>query len=225
MGEDEDRVDGRRQRSERTRLAVIDALLACYDEGIIRPSVADLAARAGVSERSVFRHFDDLEDLADAAIARKLAEVLPLFADPALDSSLDADVADGAALDQRIAALVDQRVRLHDAMAGQARAAAHHAVGSPTIAAAVAGRRDALRAQVERWFAPELATLERRSRRLVVAAVDQALSLEALDHLRDPAGAALGPRDLRFVLASTVVALMASSSIEAPTPRTTLENS
>lgn len=218
-GDETASVDGRRLRSERTRLAVIDALLAAYDEGVIRPAAADLASRAGVSERSVFRHFDDLEDLAAAAIARKLAEVLPLFADP--------EPVDGTSA--RIAALVDQRVRLHDVMAGQARAAAHHAVGSPTIAAAVAGRRDALRRQVERWFAPELATVPARARRLLVATVDQALSLEALDHLRDPAGAALGARDVRAALRSGVEALFSGAgvAVEAaatkPRPATTQE--
>ncbi len=198
-------VDGRRQRAERTRLAVIDALLAAYDRGEIRPAVADLAAAAGVSERSVFRHFDDLEDLAAAAIARKLAEVLPLFADPP----------PAEAFADRVAAVVDQRVRLHDAMAGQARAAAHLAASSPTIAEAVAGRRAALRRQVGRQFAPELAAMPARDRRLVLASVDQALSLEALDHLRDPGGAALGPRDVRAALRSTVTALFAAAGVSA----------
>ncbi len=64
----EDSVDRRRLRTERGRQLVVDALLAYYDEGDPEPGAAKIAARAGVSERTVFRYFDDLDSLAAAAI-------------------------------------------------------------------------------------------------------------------------------------------------------------
>ena len=56
-------VDGRTRRGERNREAIIDALIACYDDGILRPSVQEVADRAGVSARSVHNHFVDVEAL------------------------------------------------------------------------------------------------------------------------------------------------------------------
>ena len=47
-----------------------DALLALYREGHHDAGAADVAARAGVSVRTVFRLFDDLDSLVEIAIER-----------------------------------------------------------------------------------------------------------------------------------------------------------
>src|SRR4051812_40199139 len=44
--------DGRNVRAERTRKAVVEALLELLDEGDVRPTAERIAVRAGVSERS-----------------------------------------------------------------------------------------------------------------------------------------------------------------------------
>ena len=64
--------DGRRARRERNREAVLDALMELVKEGDDDPSVDDIAARAGVSYRSVYRYFDDRADLFDAATKRAM---------------------------------------------------------------------------------------------------------------------------------------------------------
>lgn len=60
-------IDGRRMRSERSRLAIIDAALALQEEGILVPTAQQIADRSGVGIRSLFRHFQDMESLFDAA--------------------------------------------------------------------------------------------------------------------------------------------------------------
>ena len=63
--------DGRIQRSERSRQVIIDALLALINEGVLTPTAQQVADRASVAIRTVFRHFDDMEALyaeVDAAI-------------------------------------------------------------------------------------------------------------------------------------------------------------
>ena len=60
-------IDGRRQRSERTRLAIIDAALSLQEEGILVPTAQQISDRSGVLIRSFFRHFDDMETLFKAA--------------------------------------------------------------------------------------------------------------------------------------------------------------
>ena len=71
--------DGRRLRRERNRDAVVQAVLELVREGELAPGVEAVAARAGLSARSVFRYFDDLDDLCRAAIARQLALVGPIL--------------------------------------------------------------------------------------------------------------------------------------------------
>ena len=60
-------VDGRRLRSERSRVAIIDAAIALQQEGILVPTAQQISERAGVGIRSFFRHFDDMESLFQAA--------------------------------------------------------------------------------------------------------------------------------------------------------------
>jgi len=62
----EGRVDGRRLRSERSRLAFVDAVLVLQEEGVLVPTAQQIADRAGVGIRSFFRHFEDMESLFKA---------------------------------------------------------------------------------------------------------------------------------------------------------------
>ena len=60
-------VDGRRQRGERTRQAIIEAALSLQEDGVLVPTAQQISDRAGVLIRSFFRHFDDMETLFKAA--------------------------------------------------------------------------------------------------------------------------------------------------------------
>ena len=60
-------VDGRRQRGERTRQAIIEAALSLQEEGVLVPTAQQISDRAGVLIRSFFRHFEDMETLFKAA--------------------------------------------------------------------------------------------------------------------------------------------------------------
>ena len=73
--------DGRRMRTERGRTAVVEALFEFVNEGN-HPTVAQIAERAGVSERTVFRYFPDREAMYTAAAVEvfpKVAHCLSLF--------------------------------------------------------------------------------------------------------------------------------------------------
>ncbi|MGB8651885.1 MAG: TetR/AcrR family transcriptional regulator [Mycobacteriales bacterium] len=69
-------TDGRLARSARTRAAVIDALLALYEEGDLSPTAVRVAARAGVALRTVYGHFADLESLYAEAGERELSRLV-----------------------------------------------------------------------------------------------------------------------------------------------------
>ena len=190
-------VDRRRLRTERGRQLVVDALLAYYDEGDHEPGAAKIAARAGVSERTVFRYFDDLDSLAAAAIESQVVRVAPVFAAPAAIGTVA----------ERVAALVSQRTRIYDATAVSTRAALRFAAQSARITEALNFRRTLLRAQLADLFAPELVTLPTRARADLLDALDAAASLEMIDQLRRVAGHSA--RHSEAIVARIVLALLA----------------
>jgi len=75
-------TDGRRLRSERSREQIVKALLSLIRAGHVHPSAAQVAEAAGVSLRTVFRHFDELDVLRREMSAIVEAEVRPLLDAP-----------------------------------------------------------------------------------------------------------------------------------------------
>ena len=55
--------DGRKLRTSRSRKAIVDAAIELMYRGIYVPTAQQVADEAGISIRSVFRHFDDLDTL------------------------------------------------------------------------------------------------------------------------------------------------------------------
>jgi AcrR family transcriptional regulator len=171
-------IDRRRLRTERGKDLVVDALLAFFAEGDPQPGAAKIAARAGVSERSVFRYFDDLESLVAIAIERQIARIAPVFSPPVSSGDLDT----------RIAALAGQRLRIYDATAVTTEAAERFESHSPAVVAAFAYRRAVLRDQITTLFATELAAMPPRARAETLDALAAAASLETVRMLRTTAG-------------------------------------
>ncbi len=69
--------DGRRQRSERSRAQIIEAMFELIREGDMSPSAAKVAERAQVGLRTVFRHFEDMDSLYVEMAERINGEVMP----------------------------------------------------------------------------------------------------------------------------------------------------
>jgi TetR/AcrR family transcriptional regulator, regulator of autoinduction and epiphytic fitness len=105
-------VDGRTARSIRTRRAVVDALLALIEEGDVRPTGPRIAERAGVSLRSVFQHFTDLEALFAAAADRELERLAEIVVRLPTEGPFEG----------RLEAFVTQRARIHEALTPVRRA-------------------------------------------------------------------------------------------------------
>src|SRR5512145_2411272 len=105
--------DGRLRRGERSREAIVAALFELVGEGVLQPTAQQVAERAGMGIRSVFRHFDDMDGLYAAMDARLRAEALPL---------VRAEPAEGA-LRERALAWVERRARLFERIAPWKRSA------------------------------------------------------------------------------------------------------
>ena len=77
-----DTSDGRRQRSERSRSQIIEAMFSLIREGEMSPSAARVAERAEVGLRTVFRHFEDMDSLYVEMAERISSEVMPKILAP-----------------------------------------------------------------------------------------------------------------------------------------------
>lgn len=163
-------TDGRRARRHRSRDLAVDALLDLLGDGVIRPTAQQVADRSGVSLRSIFRIFDDVESLNAAAAARQMSRIRHLFVDV---------LATGSFTD-RLHEMVAINARLYESISPVRRAALRAAPESEALTEQLQRARTWLRTEVERVFAVELATAGRDS----VAAVEVAFSFEAWDQLR-----------------------------------------
>ena len=172
-----DRIDGRTARAQRTSRAVVDALLSLIEDGDLRPTGPRIAERAGVSLRSVFQHFNDLESLFAALGAREIERLADLAAPLAIDQSLD----------ERLAAFVGQRAKILEAITPVRRAS----LLQEPFSAELRQTRDAIlrlgRAEVARVFSRELDALG-EEREVVLDALDAASTWSFWDVLRSQQG-------------------------------------
>jgi len=169
-------TDGRRLRRDRNRDAVVSALLELYSEGNLSPSAEEIAHRSGVSARSLFRYFDDVDDLCSAAISQQQADVRPLLA---IAATPDAPLA------RRVAALAHQRGELFEAIESVATVSRLRAPFQLVVATELTQGRAFLRQQLAILFATELAELPADVAALRLASADVATSFEAWRLLRD----------------------------------------
>ena len=167
-------LDGRRLRREQNREAVVHALVELFTEGDYQPSTAEIAARAGLSQRSLFRYFDDIDDLNRAAIEFQQETARPL---------LDPGVTPTAPTEEKIEHIVAARIAMFEAIEPGARAARVCAHRHPIVQAQLRDTRSFLRHQLERLFAKEL-----KVRPAVLPAIDALLSFETHQLLRHDHG-------------------------------------
>ena len=186
-------VDGRTLRGERTRTAIVEALIGLLHEGEERPTAKQIAQRAGVSVRSIFQHFDDLEGLYADLVKVQAARVEPLV------ESLE----QGGDLRTRCAALARQRARLFEATRPIRHAVGTRARTSPVIAQRLRDLSTRLEAQVREQFAEELGGSDGQ---LLAVAVDAMTSFDAWDHLRGHHG--LDPDAAERVLQCSIERLL-----------------
>lgn len=162
-------------RDERARDAIVDAMLGLYHRGVADPTALEIADQAGVSLRSVYYHFSDLESLAIEAVGRQRAQIEPLLITPITTGTLD----------HRITETVERRCELYEVVTPVRRAALLLRHRSPTIDENLAFLARVLREQLATTFAPELdAADERSGRGALLDALDVATSWEAWERLR-----------------------------------------
>jgi AcrR family transcriptional regulator len=72
-------LDGRRRRGEDSRARIVAAMMEIIHAGQVAPSAEQVAARADVGLRTVFRHFQDMDSLyreIGAVVGRRVRAIL-----------------------------------------------------------------------------------------------------------------------------------------------------
>ena len=190
-----EKIDGRRARGLRTRDAIISALLDLVAGGDVAPTAQRIADRAGVSVRSVYQHFADVEGLYADAAERTYEWVRETAKE--VDTSLP--------IVRRVDAFVESRASTLESLLPFHRAVR---LMEPT-----SDRVRGYRLAMEKWekdrvgkvFAPELRAMDSSARSAVLAGIDVLSSADSWDHLRRNGQSA---RAARQVLRSGLLCLL-----------------
>jgi len=169
-----DKINGRRARGLRTRDAIVSALLDLVAAGDAAPTAQRIADRAGVSVRSVYQHFADVEGLYADAAQRTYQWVRETAKD--IDAALP--------LAKRVDLFVDNRTTTLESLLPFHRAVRLMEPDSDRISAARLEMEAWEKERVAKVFAPELRAKAAASRSAAIAGIDVLASAEAWDRMR-----------------------------------------
>ncbi|MGE7435757.1 TetR/AcrR family transcriptional regulator [Kitasatospora sp. NPDC001175] len=192
-------TDGRTERGRQTREKIADAMLSLLDEGESRFVAERIAERAGVSRRLVFHHFEDMAQLAETAINRRLdqlaAQVRPLPTE--------------GPRDERVAALAEQRARILEWLTPTRLAVMRLEDPSERVQQVVQQMLLFARQRLTEIFAVELDRLPEDRRSDLLNGLDAVTTWSTWHHWRSVAG--LDVDSARRTMAATVHALLAAA--------------
>ncbi len=166
-------IDGRLNRSVVTRKKIIDALTALVYEGCLAPTAEQVATKADVGLRTVFRHFEDMDSLY-----REMGSDLDAVVMPVINTRLE-----GATWRDKLHHSIELRATLYDRVAAMHLATQVHRHESGLLdrncRRLVELQRERLRSMLARTPAADGAVFE---------ALDAVLSIEVWIRLRREQG-------------------------------------
>jgi TetR/AcrR family transcriptional regulator, regulator of autoinduction and epiphytic fitness len=200
---DSEPADGRTARSHRSRRAIVDAMRALHAEGDLRPTAPRVAERAGVSVRTVWQQFADMETLLVEANRRDF-EIL---------RSLTKRIDPGLPLGARVAVFTSQRARILEQMTPTWRAARIHEPFSAELARSRSMTLAKAKAELETVFTPELAELPGKRRQWLLDGLHAVSIWSFWESLRTELG--LGLDQAEELFRHTFTALLAEAGFAA----------
>ncbi|MEK7995497.1 MAG: TetR/AcrR family transcriptional regulator [Planctomycetota bacterium] len=168
------RIDGRRQRSLRTRQAIIEAFIGLLRENPQVPTVAQIAKCAGCSARSVFERFADRQELGLATI------------DHVIGLGLSTPVGDRADADRqlRLRFQVETRARICENWLPLWRVLMRHQDEGDAVKARIQMVREAVLARLKLMYRPELSVLSEAERTHMLIALEALTDFETWERMR-----------------------------------------
>lgn len=172
-------MDGRTLRGRRIReqfkAQIIDAHIELMRDGIPLPTTVEVARRAGLSIRVLFKHFKDATSLRKAVIRQLLVESHRLMAHP-VDYSLP--------LGARFVAFVEHHTRMLEAMTPFRRAGCVLEYSMPMVAASLRrARRDTV-GTIAEVLKPEIYRLLPAARKELIAGLHTICCWPSWENLR-----------------------------------------
>ncbi len=137
--------DGRHARVDRGKIAAIEALLAIFAEGCSYPTAADIAKRAGISERTLFRYFGTFNDFISESVG---------FIYPTVSHYFTAEPPAGD-LEARIKELIQLRIKFVGNYGIMALTVDLLAVKYASAKIAAATMEDLVATQLRQWLGDE----------------------------------------------------------------------
>jgi TetR/AcrR family transcriptional regulator of autoinduction and epiphytic fitness len=192
-------ADGRAARSHRSRRAIVDAMRALHAEGDVRPTAPRIAQRAGVSLRTVWQQFADMETLLVEA-DRRDDEILR-----SLVQRIDPDQPRAV----RIALFISQRARILEQMSPSWRAARIHQPFSDELQRNKIRTLANARAEVAKIFALELSELAEPQRQQLLDGLHAISVWSFWESLRTDLG--LSPAQAEEVVRMNFTALLTTA--------------
>ena len=196
-------IDGRKARGQRTRDAIVTAMLELVNEGEYTPSAQQIAVKAGVSVRSVYQHLADLESLYNDASTRgtEMVRAMAKEVDPSLP----------------LARRIEEYTVNRATMLERTRPISRAGVLTGTTSAVVRENRQKMadwgRERVGRIFAAELATMPEAVAQSVLGAIEALSSAPTWDYMRETG---YSPQAAHQVMQVGVAALLAGSRTDRP---------
>jgi AcrR family transcriptional regulator len=195
---EDEALDGREQRSRRTRSAIVEAWLDLVEEGNTAPTARETADRAGIGLRTVFQHFGDMEDLHATAALLHFERIQPFV--EGIDTS--------GSFEERLSRFVLHRQRLFERITPIRRAALHRATLGANVGVFIRSGDESFAGVAFSVFERELQSdnpAEEGMRRHALSAV---WSWSAWDYLRSSIG--LSPADAADTFAAMGRGLLVS---------------
>lgn len=173
------RIDGRTVKGLRIRQQVRESLLIAYTDlirsGVPVPTTREIAARARLSPRVIFKHFSDLRALRLESFNRMQA----------LSSEfLSEEIPDRASAAERLELFVQKHMRRLEFVTPIHRTAAMVESVDPDVAKAMKVARDAAAKDLERTLGPTLKPFSRADRRALLMSLHMICSWPSWETLR-----------------------------------------
>ena len=184
--------DGRLKRSVATRKKILQALTALTYEGVLSPTAEQVAMRADVGLRTVFRHFDDMDSLY-----REINSDLELKVQPLLKIRLS-----GSTWQERVLQSIEIRSDFYESTAAMYLASQVHRHESAFLTQNLMDSARQQRDLLQRLLPAAVA-----KNSTLLNALDLVLSFETWIRLRREQGLALA--QARDVMRLAVMALLA----------------
>ena len=184
--------DGRLKRSVATRKKILQALTALTYEGVLSPTAEQVAMRADVGLRTVFRHFDDMDSLY-----REINTDLELKVQPLLKIRLS-----GSTWQERVLQSIEIRSDFYESTAAMYLASQVHRHESAFLTLNLMDSARQQRDLLQRLLPAAVA-----KNSTLLNALDLVLSFETWIRLRREQGLALA--QARDVMRLAVMALLA----------------